>query len=167
MYKITTQFATIITILFFMSCSSDNVENNQDPFLENAIEQKDSYTELEYEVVSVINEYRSSINLPPLSILNSVSGAAQSHSKYMASHKNMNHDNFNARSNYLMENENAQIILENVAYGYNTAQDVVNAWIRSASHKTNILNPSVTHFGLSIQKDNRGRKYYTNIFIKK
>jgi uncharacterized protein YkwD len=40
---------------------------------------------------------------------------------------------------------------ENIAYGYNTAEEVVTAWMNSAGHRANILNPMFTQIGVSVQ----------------
>ena len=57
-------------------------------------------------------------------------------------------------------------VRENVAYGYATASGVVNAWLNSEGHRE-VIEGDFTHFDISAEKDENGRWYYTNIFIKK
>ncbi|MEQ6378526.1 CAP domain-containing protein [Bacillaceae bacterium S4-13-56] len=53
---------------------------------------------------------------------------------------------------------------ENIALGYDNAQDVVTAWMNSEGHRRNILNPIYTHIGVG----NVPEAYLsTQIFIKK
>jgi uncharacterized protein YkwD len=60
----------------------------------------------------------------------------------------------------------ASYVTENIAYNYNSPQAVLNAWLASESHKSN-LEGNYTHFGLSIREHpTTGKKYYTNIFAK-
>jgi len=40
---------------------------------------------------------------------------------------------------------------ENIAYGYNTAEEVMAAWMNSPGHRANILNPMFTQIGVSVQ----------------
>ncbi len=41
---------------------------------------------------------------------------------------------------------------ENIATGFSTPQSVVNAWMASAGHCANILNPSYTNVGTGIAR---------------
>jgi len=54
---------------------------------------------------------------------------------------------------------------ENIAFGYRTAQDVVNGWMDSPGHKANMLG-DYTHFGVGAIKDSQGRYYYSEYFTK-
>ena len=76
------------------------------------------------------------------------------------------HDGFDKRKSNLQEVLGAYRVGENIAYGYSSASSTVNAWINSPSHKAN-LEGDYTHFGGAIKIDEEGKKYYTNIFIKK
>ena len=67
---------------------------------------------------------------------------------------------------YLSKNANAIGVGENVAYGYSTAESVVNAWIKSEGHKKNIEG-DFTHFEVTAEKSSDDKWYFTNIFIKK
>ncbi|TBX66972.1 CAP domain-containing protein, partial [Flavobacterium silvisoli] len=61
----------------------------------------------------------------------------------------------------------AERVGENVAYNYSTAESAFSAWMNSPTHKANIEG-NFTHFGISVTTDPAtGRKYYTNMFIKK
>lgn len=126
-----------------------------------------TYTAFEYEVLDLVNNYRETQGLSTLSTLNIVSQEAKSHTNYMIEAGEINHDNFATRSKNLIKSASAKVIAENVAYGYASAEGVVDAWIKSDAHRKNIENSSFTDFGISTKKDDQGRYYYTHIFIKR
>ncbi len=165
--KTITQKILILAFASFMlfSCATD--DNDEILLKEEVVDIQLTYTDLESEITTLINEYRSSNGLSTLNVMNIVSFEAETHTEYMVQVGEVNHDNFNKRYQYLVANADAKSASENVAYGYNSAESVVNAWLNSPSHKEIINNPSFTDFGISTKIDSNGKYYYTNIFIKK
>ena len=53
---------------------------------------------------------------------------------------------------------------ENVAYNYETASDVVEAWMRSPAHRANILEPLFRRIGVGCVIDERGHRWWTQDF---
>ena len=53
---------------------------------------------------------------------------------------------------------------ENIAYGYSSAESVMNGWMNSAGHKANILKSSYTQIGVGVV-ENRGTLYWVQLFI--
>ncbi len=158
-------FTLLISVLLF-SCSTDE----DGIYTNNNIELQDislNYTTMEYEILSLVNEHRSSKGLAPLKTINLVSKEAINHTNYMINLGEVNHDNFDSRYQKLVKNVSATKVAENVAYGYSSAQAVVNAWIKSDSHRRNIENNQFTDFGISTKQDANGRNYFTHIFIKR
>ena len=51
---------------------------------------------------------------------------------------------------------------ENIAYGYRTAQSVVNGWMNSSGHRANILNPNYRQIGVGYVADG---SYWTQMFV--
>jgi uncharacterized protein YkwD len=79
----------------------------------------------------------------------------------------VNHDFFNERSSNIIEVLGAVKVAENVAYNFNNANTVLQAWLDSPSHKAN-LDGEYTHVGISISVNaTNGKKYYTNMFMRK
>lgn len=79
----------------------------------------------------------------------------------------VNHDYFQQRTNNLVQLLDAESVGENVAYNYKSAESAMAAWLNSPSHKANIEG-DWTHMGISVTVDvNTGKKYYTNMFMKK
>jgi uncharacterized protein YkwD len=78
-----------------------------------------------------------------------------------------NHDYFQQRSDNLIRVLGAEKVGENIAYNYQTAESAFAAWLNSPAHKANIEG-DYTHFGISVTTNpETGRKYYTNMLIKK
>ena len=55
-------------------------------------------------------------------------------------------------------------IAENVALGYPNAETVVQGWMASKAHRTNILNRDVGETGIAIAKSSLGGVYYCQVF---
>ena len=153
------------SILFSCSSEDDGIffeESNETVNTDNV-----SYSVMETEILNLVNEHRNSIGLSSLNTLNIISGVADGHTNYMIKVGTVNHDNFQQRSQTLMDNANAKSVGENVAYGFNSAQGVVNGWLNSEEHKKIIENPNYTHFGISTDSNSTNRNYFTQIFIKR
>ncbi|WP_111707572.1 CAP domain-containing protein [Lutibacter citreus] len=152
-----------IVISMFMSCTSDDENEN---LFNSTYEAKITYSPIENEVLSIVNDYRSNKGLNKLDRLNIISSVAETHSKYMAEKGIASHDHFSERNEELIDYANAKKVAENVAYGFSSSQDVVNAWLKSDEHRKIIENAEYTHFGISTKTDNEGRLYFTHIYIK-
>jgi len=156
--------AFICLLLVFSSCSTNEVgefedNTNQVFFIPEA-------KTIEIEAMENINAYRISKGLTPLLNYDLIKGQAYAHTDYMISDGEVSHDNFFQRKNYLVSNAGAVKVSENIAYGFTNAEALVNAWIKSSGHKANIEG-DYTHFEMSAEKNENGKWYYTNIFIKK
>lgn len=124
-----------------------------------------AYSFLENEILNAVNDYRKSVGLTVLSKVDDITFEAKDHNDYMITNKKVSHDNFPQRYLNLVNGIGAKAVSENVGYGYRTAEAVVKAWIESPKHKENIEG-DYTHFGISVEQDEDGRKYFTNIFVK-
>lgn len=154
----------LTTLLFSCAKEEDGVYFNENSEVVNA---KVVYSPMESEIISLVNAHRTSMGLSALSTLNIVSGVADGHTDYMIEAGAISHDNFAERAQILMEEAGAKTVGENVAYGFNTAEGVVNGWLNSDGHRKIIENPDYTHFGISTDSNTENRNYFTNIFIKK
>ena len=116
--------------------------------------------------MELINNYRINNGLSHLAGHNTVKAVASTHTDYMVLVDNVSHDNFFQRKQSLQVNANANVVSENVAYGFSSATSVVNAWLNSPSHKDNIEG-DYTDFDVSAEKNMEGKWYFTNMFIKR
>ena len=153
-------FAFLCT--FITSCSKED----EGIYLDEINEVKVEYSSMELEILDLINTHREELGLQFLIKLNIISSVALSHTTYMAETHHVNHNDFAKRQENLVEKANAKSVGENVAYGFNTSQGVVNSWLNSDAHRAIIENSDYTHFGISIVQNSEGRNYFTQIFIK-
>lgn len=91
-----------------------------------------------------------------------ISKIALEHSNYILKNQKASHDNFGKRQEKLKH----LIISENVAFGYNSIEAIIQAWLNSPKHKANILDEDWTETGIATVIDSRGRFIVTQIFAK-
>lgn len=154
-----------IFILFISSCSKEDDSVYSDKASVDNVDVE--YSNIDLEILSIVNDYRASIGVSTLETMDFISSVAETHTVYMVETGTVNHDYFTDRLQDLMDNVAAKSVGENVAYGYTTAEDVVDAWLKSDSHREVIENPNYTHFGISTEENEEGRLFYTQIFIKR
>ena len=146
------------------SCTTDGVEDNVDK-IELSLITPETKT-IEIQILELINDHRLSLGLNTLSDMTVVKSVAFSHTDYMVINNEVSHANFYVRSDYLKANAGASRVSENVAYGYSSAQSVVNAWLKSDAHRA-VIEGDFTNFDIAAEVNSEGKWYYTNIFIKK
>lgn len=155
-----------LTLTFSMtSCSSYDSEENS----VSNVKVVNTYSSSSDEIAlaQIINNYRVSKGLNSLETINHISYKSQEHNFYMIEKNVVNHDYFQQRSNNIIQVLGAVRVGENIAYNFSTPNSALNAWLNSPGHKAN-LEGDYTHFGISISIDpETGKKYYTNIFMKK
>ncbi len=154
----------VLFAMFMFSCSSDNLDDKAEAYNTNLVIPESKG--IEVEILELINDYRLNQGLNPLQNMGIIKSQAHNHTAYMLEQNNISHDNFYLRKSYLVSNAGANVVSENVAYGYTNAQSVVNAWLNSDGHRANIEG-DFTDFDISADQDEDGRWYYTNIFVKK
>ena len=154
-----------LAIVFTMvSCSSNSSDATTS---DNKIVTTYNYNDTELKLVTLINNHRVSIGLNPLEVINHISYKSEEHNIYMIDNKVINHDYFQQRSDNLIQVLGASRVGENIAYNYQPAESAMSAWLHSPAHKAN-MEGDFTHFGISVTVDAAtGKKYYTNMFIKK
>lgn len=157
-------FMAVVALLSFTSCSTDYSAEDKVNSIEVPVAPQAK--QIEIEIMELINAYRINEGLNTLNEHNTVKAVAYTHTDYMIEVDNVSHDNFFQRKQSLQANAEANVVSENVAYGFSSAESVVNAWINSPSHKDNIEG-DYTDFDVSAEQNNEGKWYFTNIFIKR
>jgi|SRR6476620_10874552 len=154
-----------LAIVFTMvSCSSDQTEDSSTG---KQVVTSYNYNDTELKLVTLINDHRESLGLNPLEVINHISYKSEEHNIYMIDNNVVNHDYFQQRSDNLVKVLGAEKVAENIAYNYQTAESAMTAWLNSPAHKANIEG-DYTHMGISVTVDEAtGKKYYTNMFMKK
>jgi uncharacterized protein YkwD len=153
----------VFFLSFMYSCST---EETNTPESQLAVVLNYEYSPLELETLALINYYRVSKGLNSLEKVNYISHKSEEHNNYMITNNVVNHNDFVARSENIIKVLGAKNVSENIAYNYNSAKGVFDAWLKSEGHRENIEG-NFTHFGIAIRENPAdGKKYYTNIFVK-
>ncbi|CAN1566887.1 CAP_bacterial domain containing protein [Flavobacteriaceae bacterium] len=154
---------SLIVSLFLISCTTDSL-------VDNAIDKKlileYNYKSDEIKLDELICEYRVSIGLNPLGLINHISNKCEEHNNYMIANNVVNHSYFQERSDNIRSVLGTSNVSEIVAYNYIQPQGVLDAWLKSPSHKE-AIEGNFTDFGVSITKSPEGKNYFTVIFIKR
>ncbi|HLA54938.1 MAG TPA: CAP domain-containing protein [Flavobacterium sp.] len=163
--KVLRSLLPLALVFTMISCSSDATESSAtDTSADLALPY--TYNPTELKLVTLINNYRTSIGLNELQPINYVSIKSEEHNEYMIANNVVNHAYFQERSENIIHVLNAEKVGENVAYNYATPEAAFNAWLNSPGHKANIEG-DYTSFGISVTENpDNGKKYFTNIFVK-
>src|SRR5690349_21753641 len=92
--------------------------------------------------------------------------AARGHSKYMATTGRFSHTG-TAGSTFIARASAAGYTAarsENIAWGYRSAAEVVNAWMKSPGHRRNLLDCGAKTFAVGVVYSANGTPYYTQDF---
>lgn len=153
------QYAVLVLFVFiFGSCSKEPIDNTPNIEAVNVIA-------LEQEVLEIVNSHRSELGTNTLEFSEVAYEYANKHTDYMISKGSLSHDNFSSRASSIASKVAVQMVAENVAKDYNTAQDAFLGWYESSSHKKT-MEGDFTHTAVSVKKDENGNFYYTQLFYK-
>jgi uncharacterized protein YkwD len=118
------------------------------------------------QVVRLTNDERRDAGCPVLTVDGQLVTASLRQSNYMARTRLFSHV-WRDGSTFVDRTEAAgyqQPAGENIAWGYRTATEVMNAWMASPGHRKNILNCKAKSFGAGVAFAADGTPYYTQVF---
>ena len=133
----------------------------------NIPSQDERTVKYEQEVIRLVNEKRAEQGLSPLLYDWELGRVARYKSEDMRDNGYFSHTSPTYGSPFQMMKSfgiRYRMAGENIAKGQLTPAAVVNAWMNSAGHRANILNPSFTYIGVGYAKDG---SYWTQMFISK
>ena len=112
----------------------------------------DAPLSIDQQVLALINQQRRSNGCnTDLTISPKLKQAADRHSADMALHDIFSHTGSDGSSmvdRIVQSGYHYSMIAENIAAGYSTPQQVVEAWMKSSGHRSNILNCSLRETGI-------------------
>ena len=118
-------------------------------------------------MVELVNAERAKVGLSPLSVHEGVAEAANKRAQEIKgtfSHTRPDGSNF---STVLTQaGISYRSVGENIAYGQNSPEAVMQSWMNSSGHRANILNRDFTSIGVGHYQDASGTDYWTQLFIK-
>jgi uncharacterized protein YkwD len=151
----------------------------------NALVQGSQYavrgnTAIESEIIRLVNVQRALAGLAPLAVNLRLNAAAGMHSTDMVRISNLygptvahQHTLYGTGRPQITDRldaagydtwTRAYAYGENIAYGFSSAQAVMNAWMNSAGHRANILSTSFREIGVAVAADAAGRLFFTQNF---
>lgn len=129
----------------------------------------DDVKTLEQQVVELVNKQRAAYGLSMVTSNWELCRVARYKSQDMINKNYFSHTSPTYGSPFrMMENFGIRFSAagENIAYGQRTPQEVMDAWMNSPGHRSNILSPSYNQVGVGVAKAANGTFYWTQMFIK-
>ncbi|MEV6344483.1 CAP domain-containing protein [Actinoplanes sp. NPDC051851] len=128
--------------------------------------EKASTKTLTRQMVRLTNHERKAAGCPKVSVDHELNVASTEQSYYMARTRLFSHV-WRDGSTFVTRTQRAGYRApagENIAWGYPTAKQVVEAWMNSPGHRANILNCAARSIGAAITYAADGTPYYTQVF---
>lgn len=118
------------------------------------------------EVLSLVNAERTKVGASVLTINASSESAANTRAREIQQSFSHTRPNGSGFSSALTEaGVNFRASGENIAYGQNSPQEVMQVWMNSDGHRANILNRDFTSIGIGHTENGNGVDYWTQLFF--
>lgn len=121
---------------------------------------------LQADIARLTNTQRTTHGCAAVTVNVRLTAAAVGHSAWMAQTGTFSHTG-RAGSSFVLRARTAGFAKpagENIAWGYRSAAEVVNAWMKSPGHRANILNCKSKSVGVGAVRNAAGTPYYTQVF---
>ena len=106
------------------------------------------------QLIALVNQKREENGLSALSISSELSTAAQNKAKDMFTKNYWAHNSPDGKTPWVFfkdANYNYVYAGENLARGFNTSEEVTNAWMASPDHRANMLSQNYTEVGFAVE----------------
>ena len=150
-----------ILMIFLSSCAIQNAptQNNTPTSVRSG--------SFEKEMLNLVNSYRTKgyknhPPVPPVKWNAKLEAAAKTHSNYMSANNVLGHRGKNGSDpgkRISVTGYKWSTFSENVAMGQLTPQEVMNTWMKSTSHRRNIMNKNVKEMGVA-----KTGRFWTQVF---
>lgn len=148
-----------VLLVFFTSCSTSSIIEEEALFVANEA------SEIEMQVLHLVNKYRLSKNLTPLEFNAIAYSHAATHTNTMIEDGEITHKDFDKRASNLAMEADASHVAENLGRRYVSAEAVVEAWSKSPTHKK-VMEGDYIFTAVSIKSDDEGTLYFTQLFFR-
>jgi uncharacterized protein YkwD len=125
-------------------------------------------SEEEQGILDATNAERKAAGLPALKPNPKLAAAARGHSENMAKQSKLEHilDEKSPVDRVKAARYAFRMVGENVEHNAPTPAEAVKDWMNSPGHKANILNKDFTEIGIGVAKNEKGERYWTQVFGK-
>ncbi len=120
-------------------------------------------TTYEKDVITWTNTKRADKKLVAVQSQSCVDGYAEKQASWLAKNRKLEHQNLRT----ILKACKLTSVSENIAYGYGSGRDVVNAWMNSPGHKANLLSSKMRLIGVGAVQDKNGVWWVSQVFGKK
>ncbi len=126
--------------------------------------------QIAYQVLELVNKERIANNLPPLRLHSQLQAASHWMAQDMATNDYLDHTDHEGRELEgrlaAFDYKEYQAIGENVAAGQATAAEVMENWLQSPGHRSNILSPDFCEIGIGhvVNSASKFQHYWTQDF---
>lgn len=144
---------------------SDNDEGYDDEITGQPESYERAY---ERKVLTLVNEEREKENLSPLVWNEELAKLAREHSEDMEKRdffSHINPDGLDPFDRMSKKGIKYSVAAENIAYGQQTPEAVMNTWMNSEGHRKNIMNPQLKELGVGAVKSEGYGYLWTQCFI--
>ena len=149
--------------------STGNSNNYGNGDSTNKVSQNSNISANAQGVIKLVNKERNAAGLSALTENSRLSEAAQAKAEDMMKNGYFSHISptygspFEMMKTFGIAYKSAG---ENIAKGQKTPAAVMNGWMNSSGHRTNILNASYEQIGAGFCKDSSGVAYWVQMFIR-
>ncbi len=120
------------------------------------------------EVLKLVNAQRTKENLPEVSGTDALNKAAETRAKELVTEfSHVRPDGRDFSSALTDADIKSSLVGENIAMGQKTPAEVVNAWMKSAGHRAQILTAEYTKVGVGYYHSEDGKNYYWALILMK
>lgn len=164
--KYSRQFSVVMIALAVGACAQAPTSDTQSrPAFYNNLELPTSRLDVQ-DAVQIISSYRVRQGLQPVRIDPDLVVLAQSHANAQAKANKVGHEvggSFAKRVKLL--NDTRAVSVENVSAGYRSFAEAFSGWRESKRHNDNLLNKSVTRFGIAkaVNSNSKFKVFWTLI----
>lgn len=150
----------VIVFITFFGCNKNNVY--QDKSTNDVLFNQDKiYQKYQINLLELHNKIRVEKGYKPLVIDNNLCKYAEVHVKKMVEKNSFYHSNM---SDLRKVNSGTNLVGENIAWGQDNEESVVNSWMWSPGHRWNILGTGYKKVGFGMTLDKNERKYWCTVF---
>lgn len=157
----------IVLVSGLMACAPgplSAVKSSSAPLKESV-----SPSDFEHGLARLINEERARHRLTPLTFSPLLARTAENHSRAMARYGFFSHSNPAGQGTEERINRAGyrwRAFGENIGCGQDTPEKIMAAWMKSASHRENMLSPAYSEIGIGFAPGGECRYYWTGLFAR-
>lgn len=146
-------------LILLTGCSAFKEESRGNRYSPDSPKIEKKYENYQLMLLDIHNKKRESYGIERLEIDKNLCEYAQAHANEMAEKESMYHSKISNLKKF-----GCTIFGENVAWGQETEESVVSAWMWSPGHRWNILGKSYTKAGFGLSKGVDGSNYWCVVF---